>query len=114
MTLIILKTLDGWEYLYISFDIDVMDPAYMPATGTPEPNGLTPRETFPLIRRLCAESNVVGFELVELLPYRVTGYETTLNSDRIVRECLVGVAMRKKGIDEAHYLSPMTADDGRD
>jgi len=47
-----------------------MDPAYMPATGTPEPNGLTPRETFPLIRRLCAESNVVGFELVELLPYR--------------------------------------------
>jgi hypothetical protein len=30
-------------------------------------------ETFPLIRRLCAESNVVGFELVELLPYRAAG-----------------------------------------
>jgi arginase family enzyme len=104
---------DGPEYLFISFDIDVMDPAYTPATGTPEPNGLTPRETFPLIRRLCAESNVVGFELVELLPYRDDGYETVLNSERIVRECLVGIAMRKKGIDAKHYLSPMTIDDGR-
>lgn len=104
---------DGPDYLFISFDIDVMDPAYTPATGTPEPNGLTPRETFPLIRRLCAESNVVGFELVELLPYRDDGYQTVLNSERIVRECLVGIAMRKKGIDAKHYLSPMTIDDGR-
>ncbi len=104
---------DGPKYLFISFDIDVMDPAYMPATGTPEPNGLTPRETFPLIRRLCAESNVVGFELVELLPYRVPGYETVLNSERIVRECLVGIAMRKKGIADKWYLDPRTADDGR-
>ena len=85
----------------------------LPGTGTPESNGLTPRETFPLIRRLCAETNVVGFELVELLPYRDDGYETVLNSERIVRECLVGIAMRKKGIDERHYLSPLTADDGR-
>ena len=90
-----------------------MDPAYTPATGTPEPNGLTPRETFPLIRRLCAESNVVGFELVELLPYRDGGYQTVLNSERIVRECLVGIALRKKGIDVKHYLSPMTVDDGQ-
>ena len=50
----------------------------------------------------------------EILPYRATGYETTLNSDRIVRECLVGIAMRKKGIEDTHYLSPMTVDDGRD
>ncbi len=108
---IIREAKDGPEHLFISFDIDVMDPAYMPGTGTPEPNGLTPRETFPLIRRLCAESNVVGFELVELLPYRVTGYETVLNSERIVRECLVGIAMRKKGIADEHYLAPLTVDD---
>jgi arginase family enzyme len=111
---IINEAKDGPEYLYISFDIDVMDPAYMPGTGTPEPNGLTPRETFPLIRRLCAESNVVGFELVELLPYRVPGYETVLNSERIVRECLVGIAMRKKGIADEAYLAPLTVDDGRE
>src|SRR5210317_1006776 len=110
---IISEAKDGPGHIFISFDIDVMDPAYMPATGTPEPNGLTPRETFPLIRRLCAESNVVGFELVELLPYRVPGYETVLNSERIVRECLVGIAMRKKGIADEHYLAPLTVDDGR-
>ncbi len=110
---IIREANDGPEYIFVSFDIDVMDPAYMPATGTPEPNGLTPRETFPLIRRLCAESNVIGFELVELLPYRVPGYETVLNSERIVRECLVGIAMRKKGITEKHFLDPRTVDDGR-
>ena len=111
---IIREANDGPEYIFISFDIDVMDPAYMPGTGTPEPNGLTPRETFPLIRRLCAESNVVGFELVELLPYRVPGYETVLNSERIVRECLIGIAMRKKGITDTWFLDPRTADDGRE
>jgi agmatinase len=110
---IIREAKDGPEYLFISFDIDVMDPAYMPATGTPEPNGLTPRETFPLIRRLCAESNVVGFELVELLPYRVPGYETVLNSERIVRECLVGITLRKKGITDKAYFAPLTVDDER-
>ena len=111
---IIREAKDGPENIFISFDIDVMDPAYTPGTGTPEPNGLTPRETFPLIRRLCAESNVVGFELVELLPYRVPGYETVLNSERIVRECLVGLAMRKKGIADEHYLAPLTVDDDRE
>ena len=110
---IIREAKDGPEYLFISFDIDTLDPAFVPGTGTPEPGGLTPREAFPIVRRLCAESNVVGFELVELLPYRVPGYETVLNSERIVRECLVGIAMRKKGIEEKHYLAPLTADDSR-
>jgi len=104
---------DGPENIFISFDIDVLDPAYTPATGTPEPNGLTPREVFPLIRRLCAESNVVGFELVELAPTGEGGAKTVLVSERVVRECLVGLALRKEGIDEKNYLSPLTVDDGR-
>ena len=45
----------GAEYLYISLDIDVIDPAFAPGTGTPEPGGLTPRELFPLLRRLSVE-----------------------------------------------------------
>ena len=51
---------DGPEYIFISFDIDTLDPAFVPGTGTPEPGGLTPREAFPIVRRLCADSNVVG------------------------------------------------------
>lgn len=104
---------DGPKYLYISFDIDVIDPAYTPGTGTPEPGGITNREAFEIVRRLCAESNVVGFELVEFLPYRDPGYTTALNCNRILREALVGMAMRKKGITEKDYSSPLTIDDGK-
>ena len=45
---------DGPEYIFISFDVDVLDPAFMPGTGTPEPGGLTTREAFPIVRGLCA------------------------------------------------------------
>ncbi len=98
---------DGPEYLYISFDIDVLDPAYTPGTGTPESGGLTPREVFPLIRTLCSENNLVGFDLVELNPLVDPGYTTVLNSSMIVQECLTGIAMRKKGITERGYLDPL-------
>jgi agmatinase len=111
---VIKEAKDGPEYLFISFDIDAIDPAYMPGTGTPEPAGLTTREAFPLMRRLCAESNVVGVDVVELAPARDPGYTTVHNTNRLVRECLTGLAMRKKGITEEHYLSPLTVDDGRD
>lgn len=109
---VIREAKEGPEYLYISFDIDSLDPAYTPGTGTPEPGGLTTREAFPIVRRLCAEVDVVGFELVELLPYRDPGYTTVLNSNRIVRECLVGLALRKKGIKQEHYLDPITSGGG--
>ena len=102
------EALDGPQKLYISLDLDVLDPAYTPGTGTPEPGGLTPRELFPLIRRLCAENNLVGFDLVEVNPLADPGYTTALNANRLIRECLTGVAMKKKGITEKNYLSPLT------
>jgi agmatinase len=107
------EALDGAEYLYISLDIDVLDPGFAPGTGTPEPGGLTPRELFPLLRRLCAETNVVGRELVELNPLVDPTYVTALVANRCAREMLTGVAMRKKGLTEQHYLSPDTVDHGQ-
>ena len=105
---------DGPEFLYISFDIDVLDPAYTPGTGTPEPGGLTPREVFPLLRSLCTEKNLVGFDLVELNPLADPSiYKTTLYANRIVQECLTGIAMRKKGITDGKYMNPLTSDDNR-
>jgi agmatinase len=105
---------DGPEYLYISFDIDVFDPAYMPGTGTPESGGLTPREVFPLVRTLCSENNLVGFDLVELNPLVDPGYTTVLNSNMLVQECLTGIAMRKTGVTERAYLNPLTVGDDQD
>lgn len=110
---VIREAQDGPEYLFISFDIDTLDPAFVPGTGTPEPGGLTPREAFPIVRRLCAESNVVGFELVELAPMLDPTYVSALNANRLVRECLTGVAMRKLGLTDPHYLSPLTVSHGQ-
>jgi agmatinase len=54
--------------VYISFDCDVLDPAVLPATGTPEPGGLTWRQADALLRRLCAEREVAGLDISELAP----------------------------------------------
>ncbi len=113
MNEVIAEAQDGPEYLFISFDIDVLDPAFVPGTGTPEPGGITPREAFPIVRRLCAESNVVGFELVELNPLVDPTYVSAMNANRIVRECLTGMAMRKMGLTDPHYLSPITEHHGQ-
>lgn len=105
---------EGPEYLFISFDIDALDPAYMPGTGTPEPGGMTTREAFRIVRRLCAETNVVGFELVELAPALDPGYTTVLNSNRLVRECLVGMALRAEGKTSEDYFDPIYIQHGQD
>ena len=113
MSRVLDEALDGPEYLFISFDVDVLDPAYMPGTGTPEPGGLTTREVFPIVRNLCAMKQLVGFELVELNPLVDPGYTTALNATRVIQECLTGIAMRKRGITEKRYLSPLTVDHGQ-
>ncbi|MGQ9425432.1 agmatinase family protein [Gilvimarinus sp. F26214L] len=96
--------------LFISFDIDVIDPAFARATGTPVAGGLDMRESIAIVRRLCAEANVVGFDLVELHPALDPTYMTTMNSAHIVKACLVGLAMREKGLTDPHYLSPVASE----
>ena len=96
--------------LHISFDIDVLDPVFAVATGTPVPGGLTMREAITIVRRLCAESNVVGFDLVELHPALDPTYTTTLNSAHIIKACLTGLAMNKEGLAGKHYLSPLASE----
>jgi agmatinase len=56
------------ETVYITIDCDGLDPAIMPATGTPEPGGLSWYETLALLRRVIESRNVVGCDLVELAP----------------------------------------------
>jgi agmatinase len=100
--------------LFISFDIDVVDPAFMVATGTPVSGGLDMRESISIVRRLCAESNVIGFELVELHPALDPTYATTLNSAHVVKACLTGLAMRREGLTAEHYLSPLSSEHALD
>lgn len=99
--------------LWISFDIDVLDPAYMPGTGTPVPGGLTMREAQPIMRRLCAENDIAGIDIVEVAPYLDVSYKTALNSAYLLNACLSGMAMRKQGLTKPHWLDPVSVSDGK-
>jgi agmatinase len=57
------------ENVYVTIDLDAFDPAFVPATGTPEPGGLSWNDANALIEALSAKRNVVGFDVVELLPH---------------------------------------------
>ena len=111
---VIKEAQDGPEYLYISFDIDAMDPVYTSGTGTPEPGGMTNIQAFEIMRRLCAETNVIAVDVLEIAPGDDPTKNTMLNVNRLVRNCLTGLAMQKAGIDDADYRSPLTVDDGRE
>ena len=53
---------------YITIDVDGLDPSIVPATGTPEPDGLTWHETLEILKAVSTHSNVVGIDCVELAP----------------------------------------------
>ena len=58
------------ENVYVTFDVDCFDPSIMPATGTPEPNGLYWHEVTKLFRKLGQKKTIVGFDVVELAPIK--------------------------------------------
>jgi agmatinase len=62
-----LKAMVGDRPCYLSFDVDAVDPAFAPGTGTPVPGGLTSREALALLRGL-AGVRLVGMDLVEVCP----------------------------------------------
>lgn len=74
--------------VYISLDIDVVDPAFAPGTGTPEPGGCTAREILEAIR-VMAPLNIVGMDLVEVSPLNDHADLTAILGAKIVREALL-------------------------
>lgn len=82
---------------YLSVDIDVLDPAFAPGTGTPEPGGLSSAELLWACRELASRLDLAGAELVEVAPSAVGSADiTALAADRIVREILTGIALRRR------------------
>jgi agmatinase len=83
--------------VYLSVDVDVLDPAFAPGTGTPEPGGMTSTELLGGCRRLAQELELVGAEVVEVIPTAVGSADiTALVADRIVREILTGISLRRR------------------
>ena len=73
--------------VYVSFDIDSLDPAYAPGTGTPEIGGLTTAQALQLIRAL-AGANIVGCDLVEVSPPYDPSGNTALTAANLLYEML--------------------------
>ncbi|MFN2491235.1 MAG: agmatinase [Actinomycetota bacterium] len=85
------------RWLYLSVDIDALDPAYAPGTGTPEPGGMTTRELLRAVRRLTLERGIVGMEVVEVSPPYDHASITAMAGHRIVLEALSALAARRSG-----------------
>src|SRR4051812_38382145 len=80
---------------YLTVDVDSLDPAYAPGTGTPEPGGFTSRELLGAVRRISCELDLCGVDLVEVSPpYDVAGI-TALAGQRVIQEALGGIALRR-------------------
>lgn len=74
--------------IYITLDIDVLDPAYAPGTGTPEPGGASSRELLGAIR-LLEGANIVGFDIVEVSPQYDSSERTQIVAAKLLRELLL-------------------------
>jgi agmatinase len=79
---------------FLTVDVDVLDPAFAPGTGTPEPGGMTSLDLLWACRTIAAELELVGADVVEVLPLAVADV-TALVANRVVREILTGLALRR-------------------
>jgi agmatinase len=87
----------GGGPVFLSVDVDVLDPAFAPGTGTPEPGGMTSVELLKAVRALAERLELVGADVVEVIPTAVGSADiTALVADRIVREILTGIALRRR------------------
>ena len=97
---------DDCDGVFLSVDIDVVDPGHAPGTGTPEPGGITARELLDAVRRACLELPVVGLEVVEVSPpYDHAGITAAL-ANRVVLEALSAMARRRRDAADGTVWDP--------
>ncbi|GAA4257895.1 agmatinase [Dactylosporangium darangshiense] len=88
---------DECEGVFLSVDVDVVDPGMAPGTGTPEPGGLTARQLLDAVRRCCYELPIVGVDVVEVSPPYDHAEITAYLANRVVLEALSAIARRRRG-----------------
>ena len=87
---------DGCDAIYLSVDIDVLDPGFAPGTGTPEPGGMNPADLLRAVRTIALETPLVALDVVEVSPPYDTAETTVNNAHRVVLETLAGLAHKKR------------------
>lgn len=91
----IAEALDGPDAIYLSIDIDVLDPSVAPGTGTPEPGGLLARELLRAIRQVVTRVDLVGMDVVEVSPAYDHAEITARVANRCVLEALAAMAAKR-------------------
>lgn len=96
------QALDGPEAIYLSVDVDVLDPAYAPGTGTPEPGGLTSVQLLRAVREVVQRVRLAGMDVVEVAPvYDGPGQITAEVAHRLVLEALSALTRKRLFGEEA-------------
>jgi agmatinase len=92
----IAEALYGPEVVYLSVDIDVIDPGMAPGTGTPEPGGMLTRELLRAIRQVVGAVDLAGMDVVEVAPAYDVSEVTAAAAHRCVLEAVSALAARRK------------------
>ena len=92
----IAEALDGPDAIYISVDIDVIDPGNAPGTGTPEPGGFLPRELLRAVRRIVGAVDLAGMDIVEVSPPYDWAESTAMIANRAALEAISALAVKHR------------------
>ncbi|MBI3647530.1 MAG: agmatinase [Actinobacteria bacterium] len=91
----IAEALDGPDCIYLSVDIDVVDPGMAPGTGTPEAGGMLSRELLRAVRQIVGQVDLVGMDVVEVSPPYDQSELTAILAHRVVMEAISALAAKK-------------------
>jgi len=92
----IAQALDGPEVIYLSVDIDVIDPGMAPGTGTPEPGGMLTRELLRAVRQVVGSVELAGMDVVEVSPPFDQAEVTAAAAHRCVLEAISALAAKRR------------------
>ncbi len=90
------QALDGPEVVYLSVDVDVVDPGMAPGTGTPEPGGMLTRELLRAVRQIVGRVDLAGMDVVEVAPPYDHAEVTAMAAHRCVLEAVSALAARRR------------------
>ena len=90
------QALDGPEVIYLSVDIDVIDPGMAPGTGTPEPGGMLTRELLRAIRQIVGRVELAAMDVVEVSPPFDHAEVTAAAAHRCILEAISALAARRR------------------
>lgn len=93
----VLRDIAAASHLFLSVDVDVLDPGFAPGTGTPQPGGMNTRELLGAVRTLVAARGLIGMDVVEVCPAYDHADITALAARQVVLDALSALALYRSG-----------------